>query len=367
VVFFIPMQRIFLDNNATTLLDSRVKEVMLTELDLTPSNPSSIHSLGRAARGRLIRAREGIASYLNIAPQEMVFTSGGTEALNLAILGIGGKGTILSSEIEHAAVYETLKRTHRPISYLPVDRTGHVRLENVKKNLELGADLIVLGGANSETGVKNPIDAIAELALHYQVPFIVDGVALLGKESFTIPEGVTAMAFSGHKLHGPQGSGFLYVKKKTPLSPLLTGGGQEFSRRSGTENLAAIIGLAKAVELLEDELPQARLRMEKLRTLLEEGLKEIARVNGSGPRICNTTNLFFSDRDAEGLLIQLDQKGIAVSMGSACSSGAIEPSRVLIKMGLSSAEARASLRFSLSRFTTEEEIQTTVKTIRSLS
>lgn len=358
------MQKIFLDNNGTTQIDPRVVAAMLAELEAGPANPSSIHSFGRAAHQRLSHARQQIASYLGTKPGELIFTSSGTEALNLAILGIKAKGQIITTQIEHAAVFETIKRMGNPIAYLPIGREGHVKLADVKAALTPNTSLIVLGAVNSETGVKNPIEEIAEIAERMGIPFIVDGVAWLGKEPVVIPKGVSAMAFSGHKIHGPKGIGLLFVRKGCKLDPLLTGGGQEAMRRAGTENLPGIIGFAKAIELLEVELPESMVRMAELRDQLERGLGQVI-VNGAGPRICNTSSITFPGVDGEALLIQLDLQGIMASMGSACSSGSLEPSRVLLNMGLSSREALSTLRFSLSRFTTEQEVSKTLSALRS--
>lgn len=209
------------------------------------------------------------------------------------------------------------------------------------------------------------MDKIAEIAARKNIAFIVDGVGLLGKEFFSIPEGVSAIGFSGHKIHGPKGTGLILVRPSFKLKPLLIGGGQEFSKRAGTENLAGIAGLAEAVRLLRSELPDASIRMGNLRDYLEKKLVELcgARVNGLGPRVCNTTNLYFPHIDGESLLIQLDMAGVAASHGSACSSGSLEPSRILTSMGIPKKEAKSSIRFSLSRFTTKEEIDHTIEIV----
>ncbi len=358
------MTKIFLDNNGTTKLDPRVIEAMLAEIEAGPSNPSSTHSFGRAAHLRLSKAREKIAEYLGAEPSELIFTSSGTEALNLAIFGLRPEGHIITSKIEHAAVYHTVEELQNPVTFLPVGAEGHIQLQDLEEAIGPDTSLIVLTAVNSETGVKNPIDEIAAIAQRSSIPFVVDGVALLGKEPFSIPSGVTAMAFSSHKIHGPKGVGLLYLRKGCNIHPMLIGGGQEHMRRAGTENLPGIIGFAKAVELLHSELPEATERMELLRNLLENGLKGV-RINGTGPRVCNTSSITFPELDGEALLIQLDQMGIAASMGSACSSGALEPSRVLLEMGLSREDALSTLRFSLSRFTTQEEIEEVIKNVKS--
>jgi cysteine desulfurase len=226
--------------------------------------------------------------------------------------------------------------------------------------------LIVLMAVNNETGVKSDIEAIAAIAEESNVPFVVDGVALLGKEPFTIPSGVSAVAFSGHKLHAPKGSGMVFIRKRVKCTPLLFGGAQEFQRRAGTENLAAILGLAEAIRLLEVELPSATKRMQALRDRLEEGIISSisdVTINGEAPRVVNTSNLSFEGVDGESLLMSLDLNGVAVSHGSACSSGSLEPSRILLNMGIPRARARSSIRFSLSRFTTRDEIERCIEIV----
>ncbi|NGX38606.1 MAG: Cysteine desulfurase NifS [Chlamydiae bacterium] len=358
------MSRIFLDSNATTELDSRVVEVMLQELEAGPSNPSSIHYFGRAARQRLNNARGTIARCLGVGSGELIFTSSGTEALNLAILGQRPKGHIITSKIDHAAVYKTIEGLGLPVTYLPVGKEGYVRVEDLENAIGPDTCMIVLSGVNSETGVKNPVEEIAAVAQREGIPLVIDAVAWLGKEKFSIPDGVSAMTFSGHKIHGPKGVGLLFLRKGFRIEPLMIGGGQEALRRGGTENLPGIIGLAKAIELLEEELPAAAVKMAALRNQFEQGLQGVI-INGTGPRVCNTSSVTFPGIDGEALLIQLDLQGIAASMGSACSAGALEPSKVLLNMGLTRKEAMSTIRFSLSRFTTAEEIQETLELFKS--
>ncbi|NGX26676.1 MAG: Cysteine desulfurase NifS [Chlamydiae bacterium] len=356
------MQKFFLDNNGTTQLDPLVVKAMLAELEMGPANPSSVHSFGRAAHMRLAKAREGIAQCLGVQPSELIFTSSGTESLNLAILGLRPKGHIITSKIEHVAVYNTIAELPNPITYLPVGKEGHIQISDLEAAIGPDTSLIALSAVNNETGVKNPMQEIAAVAERYGIPFVVDGVALLGKEIFTIPSGVSAMAFSAHKVHGPKGVGLLYVKKGCKMHPMLIGGGQESSRRAGTENLSGIIGFAKAIELLNGDSIR---HMERMRDLLERGLEGV-QINGIGPRICNTSSITFPGMDGETLLIQLDQMGIAASMGSACSAGALEPSRVLLEMGLSRKETLSTLRFSVSCFTTQEEIEAVLEYVRKV-
>lgn len=359
------MPRIYLDNNASTALDPRVLNAIVDELHQCEGNPSSTHSHGKRCRQRLEQARSLVAAFLGVKPQELVFTSSGTEGANLAIRGLiqdNVSGHIITSGSEHSCVYQVVKDLEKrgcQVSYLPTGMWGSVREEDVKMALRPDTKLITLMAVNNETGVKTDIEAIAPLAYKSGVPFVVDGVALLGKEPFSIPEGVTAMFFSGHKLHAPKGVGLLFCRQKAKLRPLFIGGEQEFNRRAGSENLPGIIGFAKAIEILNAEGEQASLHMRKMRDRLEEGLKASLDgiwINGDGPRVVNTTNISFDGVDGELLLMRLDQEGVSVSHGSACSSGALEPSRVLLDMGLPMARARSAIRFSVSRFTTESEI-----------
>lgn len=368
------MKRIFLDNNATTALDPRVLEVVTAELEAPPSNPASLHSFGKEAKKRLFQARSLIADTLGVSREEVIFTSGGTESMNLLIRGTleGFSGHVISSKIEHACVFEALKgQKHLAVSWLPVRAKGCVEVQDLLAAIGTETKLIVLSAANSETGVKNPIEEIAKIAEERKIPFIVDGVALLGKELFTIPKGVSGIGFSGHKIHAPKGTGFIVVRPSLQLQPLFFGGGQEFGLRSGTENLPGIVGLAKAVSLLQEELPHASEHMRCLRDAFETALeKEIPGLKVHGARdlrISNTSNLSFPGMGGEDLLISLDLAGIAVSHGSACASGSLEPSRVLTEMGIGYEESRSAIRFSLSRMTTQEEITRTIHEIIQIS
>lgn len=359
---------IYLDNNATTTLDPLVIEAVLKELSTIPGNPSSIHSCGRTARSRLQKYRDRIAHSLKVQPQEILFTSGGTESMNLLIRGLFEKGHIISSNIEHACVYNTLlslQKKGAALSLLPAGLLGAVLPEQVESAIRPDTTLIVLSAVNSETGVKADIQSLGALALKYHIPLIIDGVAWLGKEIFSIPEGITGIGFSGHKLHAPKGVGCVYLRTSSKLSPFMTGAHQEYGLRPGTENLPGIAGLAQAIELLPSYLPQATERMKQLRNRLETGLFP-ATVNGTGERICNVTNLSFPDNLGEDLLVALDEAGIAVSHGSACASGALEPSRILTQMGVPFYSARSAIRFSLSRYTTSEEIEKTLATVEHI-
>lgn len=361
---------VYLDNNATTPIDPRVLEAILEEYSYAPANPSSIHERGRAAHIRLTQARHQIASIFSVQEEEITFTSGATESLNTLIHGLFRGGHLITSSIEHAAVLQAVQQLEKKgcnATYLGPASWGAVDPEELQKAIQSNTSLIVLGAANSETGVKNPVKELAEIAKTHAIPFILDGVGLFGKEPFQIPSGISALALSAHKIHGPQGIGLLWAKPT--FSPLLVGGGQEKGRRAGTENLPAIVGFAKAVLLLEEELPFAMLHMSRLRDELETALLEEfpnLLINGVGLRVPNTSNIAFPDIDGELLLMQLDQAGIAVSLGSACASGAIEPSHVLRAMNVPMHLARSSLRFSLSRMTTKQEIESCIEAVKKI-
>jgi len=366
------MKRIYLDNNASTGVDPRVLSAMMDDLSGIPGNPSSVHHFGQEARKSLAQARQTISESLHVKPNELVFTSGGTEALNMILRGfwaVHPKCHIVTSNIEHSSVYHTLQSLEKKgasVTYLPAGLWGAIRIEQLA---DLRPHLIVLGSVNNETGVKTDIEAIARFAYEANIPFVVDAVSHLGKEVLKIPLGISAMAFSGHKFHAPKGIGLAFIRSSLKIEPQLTGGDQEHSKRAGTENLAGILGLAKAIELLKTELPSATARMQQLRDRLIEGLMEKCGnivVHGQGPRICNTANISFPNAEGESLLMKLDLAGISASHGSACSSGALEPSRILLNMGIPPSVARTSLRFSLSRFTTAEEIETVIEIVPKL-
>lgn len=364
--------QIYLDNNATTALDPRVFEVLIEHLKQFEGNPSSIHASGKNARAKLIQARDSIAAFLGVRSNEIFFTSSATEALNSLIRGIVAErkeNHIITSTVEHAAVYSTIKFLEKEgcqVSYLSPEKYGAVTPEAIRQAITPKTSLIAIMAVNNETGVKTDIEAIASIAYQAKISLVVDGVALLGKEPFKIYPGISAFCFSGHKIHAPKGIAFSFVRNKLKFKPLILGGEQEYGLRGGTENLPGIIALAKAISLIPEEISEANLRMSFLRDKLETSIMSAASfvlVNGEGPRISNVTNLAFPGLDAEVLLTYLDQKGISVSHGSACSSGALEPSRVLLNMGISPKIARTSIRFSLSRMTTEKEIDAAINII----
>ena len=370
---------IYLDNNATTPLAQESLEALIKEHTEPVGNPSSIHCFGQAAKQRLEDYRDIIASYLAVPSDQIIFTSGGTESMNLLTHGMLENKLnthVITSDVEHSCIYKDLtmlqkRGTH--VSFLQAGLHGSIQPDQIKKAILPSTRMIILSAVNSETGVKTDIDAIAQIAKKNDIAFIVDAVALLGKETFSIPRGVSAMGFSGHKLHAPKGIGCVFVRPELDLYPFITGGNQEFNRRSGTQNLSGIAAMAAAVECLYEHLPSATEKMTELRNRLEAYLIEQAApviINGFGKRICNTSNLCFPGIQGEDLIIALDMKGVAVSHGSACSSGALEPSRILLNMGISHPFARSSIRISLSRMTTEEEIKSAssliAKTIKDL-
>ncbi len=371
-------QKIYLDNNATTSID---KEVLDQIINLTlPLNPSSAHFYGRKAKGLLEDAREKIASYLKVKADNLVFTSGGTESSNLGIRALlenpskpQEKAHIIASDIDHSCVYNTLKHLEKKgfeISYIKVGKYGAIKPDQILPLIKENTKLIATSFVNAETGVKTDIDKIAKIAREKDIFLFVDAVALLGKEEFVIPKGVTSMGFSSHKLHGPQGVGMCYFKEGIKTSPLFFGGPQEFEKRPGTQNLRGIVGFAKAFELLKKYLPKATETMQKLRdhfeTTLKSELKDVF-INGEGPRVCNTSNICFKGVDAESLLILLDRGGVLASHGSACASGSMELSRVLLNMGIDPKDVRSSVRFSICRNTTLEEIEKALKIIISVA
>lgn len=365
--------RIYLDHNATTPVDCRVLQAVVETLKKELGNPSSVHAAGREARQLIEKSRERIARFFGVSPREIIFTSGGTEAAHLLLCGVmtrEPKGHLITSNVEHACVYHTaqlLEKRGYEVTFLPAGRWGAVQPEAVAAAIRPATRLITLMGVNNETGVKTDWRAVAQIAQDARIPFVLDGVALLGKEPFSLPIGVSGAFFSAHKIHGPKGVGVCVCRQTLKLAPLWQGGGQEGGRRAGTENIAGIVGLAEAITILENEQNAFTNHMNALRHRLEEGLfgqLPGVTVNGEGPRISNTVNLSFEGVDGEVLLMQLDaMEGIMVSHGSACSAGALEPSRVLLNMGIS---GRSSIRFSVGRTTTEQEVDTVIAAVTKI-
>src|SRR5215469_971394 len=360
------MQRVYLDNNATTPVLPEVFEAMLPYFRERFGNASSIHHQGQATRAAVEDARQSVGVLLGSNAAEIVFTSGGTESDNLAISGLVAPGDhVITSAIEHHAVLHAIRHLEEigcEVTVLPVDGRGLVDPKDVKRSLRSDTKLISVMMANNETGVLQPVEEIGRMANEAEVLFHTDAVQAAGKVPIDVKRiGCDALTISGHKIHAAQGIGALYVKKGTKLQPLFYGGRHERSRRAGTENVPGIVGLGKAAQLAKQGVDRGEDRaISALRDRFERGILtqvEEAGVNGHGaPRVPNTTNIHFDHIEGESLVIALDLKGLAVSTGAACSSGAIEPSHVLIAMGLPVDQARASIRFSLGRQTTGSEI-----------
>ena len=361
------MRRVYLDNNATTPVLPEVFEAMRPYFAEHFGNASSIHHHGQETRAAVERARESVAALLGCRASEIVFTSGGTEGDNLAISGLARAGDhIISSTIEHHAVLNSCKHLEAlgcEVTYVPVDGRGLVDPDDVRRALRPNTKLITIMMANNETGVLQPVEAIGKIAAEADVYFHTDAVQAAGKVPIEVKRiGCDLLSISGHKLHAPQGVGALYVGKGTILQPMFYGGSHERSRRAGTENVPGIIGLGKAAELAKEALERGDIaQMSAMRDHIEQTILsevEATGVNGEGaPRVPNTTNIHFDYIEGEALVIALDLKGLAVSTGAACSSGAIEPSHVLTAMGLPPEIARASLRFSLGKQNTEDDVQ----------
>jgi cysteine desulfurase len=360
------MHRIYLDNNATTPVLPQVFEAMRPYFGDQFGNASSIHHHGQQTRAAIEDARESVAALLGCRASEVVFTSGGTEADNLAIAGlIGASDHVITSSIEHHAVLLACKHLEEigcEVTVLPVDGRSLVDPADVRRALRPNTKLISVMMANNETGVLQPVEEIGRIAAEAGVCFHTDAVQAAGKVPIDVKQiGCHALSISGHKIHAPQGVGALYVRKGTRLQPLFYGGRHERSRRAGTENVPGIVGLGKAAQLAKAAFDRGDdKKMSAMRDRLQQGILaqvEEAGVNGEGAaRVPNTSNIHFDHIDGEAMVIALDLKGVAVSTGAACSSGAIEASHVLVAMGLRNDQARASIRFSMGKQTVAEDI-----------
>ena len=358
---------IYLDNNATTQVDPAVFEAMMPWLREEYGNPSSAYSLGKRAAAALDTAREQVASLIHGAPDELVFTSCGSESINSAILSAASidpdKTHIITSAVEHSATIklcEHLARRGYEITWLPVDELGRLDIERLESAIRPDTALVTLLWANNETGVLFPIEEVARLTKARKVALHIDAVQGVGKLALNVGElGVQFLSVSGHKLHCPKGVGALYIHKRTRFTPWLRGS-QESARRGGTQNVSSIVALGKAAEIAGAQLGADPGRTKRLRDRFEESiLKSVAgaEVNGEREhRLPNTTNIAFEGIESEGALMLLDERGICCSAGSACTSGSVHPSHVLKAMGFSNYRARSSLRFSFGRFNTEEEV-----------
>jgi cysteine desulfurase len=371
--------RIYLDHNATTPVDSTVVDTVSNVLRDCYGNASSVHTFGQSAKALLDDARASVAALLGAQPAEIVFTGGGTESDNLAIRGAAGVSSpngrrhLIASTIEHEAVLNTIKDLTRhgwTATYLPVGASGIVNPSDLETAITDQTALVSVMHANNEIGTLQPITELASIAHTHGALFHTDAVQTAGKYRIITSElGVDLLSISGHKFNGPKGVGALWVRRGTRLTSSLTGGRQERNRRAGTENVAGIAGLGVAAQVAVDKLNGETSRLGRLRDRLEsEILCNVsgAELNGTGQRVSNTTNISFDGIEAEALLIALDLEGIAVSTGSACSSGTLEPSHVLRAMGFSPQRAQSSIRFSLGLGNTEEHVTRVVDSLPSI-
>ncbi|NLG87381.1 MAG: cysteine desulfurase NifS [Firmicutes bacterium] len=363
------MRRVYLDHAATTAVHPQVLQTMLPYLQDQFGNPSSIYSWGREAKAAIENARAQVAALINADPAEIIFTGSGTEADNTALVGVasalGHKGRhIITSKIEHHAILHTaedLEQKGFQVTYLPVDGDGLVDPEDLKKALTPETILVSIMFANNEIGTIEPIGQLAQIAKEHGVLFHTDAVQAVGNVPVDVKElGVDLLSLSGHKIYAPKGVGALYVRRGTKIKPFIHGGAQERKFRAGTENVPGIVGLGKAAELARLELPERRAHLIELRDYLIEGvLGSIDHVRLNGHRTCRlpgNANFSFEFVEGESLLLSLDLAGIAASSGSACTSGSLEPSHVLLAIGLPHEIAHGSLRLTLGRENTKEDI-----------
>ena len=363
------MRRVYLDHNATTPVHPEVLETMLPFYKEKFGNASSIHSFGREAKAALEEAREKVANFLGTSPQEIYFTSGGTEADNLAVKGVAfanrKKGNhLITSSIEHHAVIESCKFLEREgfeTTYLPVDRSGLVNPEELKKAIKKETILVSIMFANNETGIIEPIEELAKIAKENEVYFHTDAVQAVGKIPIDVNKSnIDMLSLSAHKIYGPKGVGTLYIRKGIRITPWTHGGHHEKNRRAGTENVAGIVGLAKTLEIAQRDMEE---QTKNLKTLTESFYKKITDkivdvvLNGDFERrIPNTLNISFKGVEGESIILSLDMQGVAVASGSACTSGSLEPSHVLSAMGVPPEIAQGSLRFSFGRENSMEDV-----------
>lgn len=367
----------YLDYNSTTPIDPRVLDAMLPFLKDNFANPSSTHHFGQSINEKVKQAREQIADFINAEPNELIFTSGATEAINIAIKGVAesysNKGKhIITVSTEHKAILDTCKDLERKgfeVTYLSVSQNGLIDLAELQKAIRTDTILVSVMYVNNETGVIQPIKEIAKLAHEKGALFMTDATQAVGKIELDVNDlGIDLLCFSGHKMYAPKGIGALYIRNKIKLSPQIHGGGHEQGLRSGTLNVPGIIALAKACELASQEMTQNQNTISALRDGLEAELLKLPNTSlnsVSQNRIYNTANICFKGQDANVLIGRM--KNIAVSNGSACSSAVIEPSHVLKAMGLSDDEAFASLRFSLGKYNSIKDIETVISKIKELT
>lgn len=370
------MKSIYFDNAATTRLDDEVLQEMLPYLKENYGNASSIYKLGRESRKAVEESRERIAKVLNCKPNEIYFTAGGSESDNTAIKGIAKsnkkKGNhIITSKIEHPAVLETCKQLEKEgfeITYISVDENGIVDLEELKKSIKPTTILITIMFANNEIGTIQPIEEIGKIAKENNIYFHTDSVQAVGNVKIDVQKlNIDSLSLSGHKFYGPKGIGALYVKTGVKFEKFIDGGHQERNKRAGTENVAGIVGIGKAIELTYENLDEHNKKIKELRDYYVEQVKEkipYIKINGDmEKRLPGNSNISFRFIEGEGLLLNLDLKGICASSGSACTSGSLDPSHVLLAIGLPHEIAHGSLRISIGKYNTKEEIDYLVENL----
>jgi cysteine desulfurase len=367
------MKTVYFDNNATTKVAEEVFEEMKPFFCQLYGNPSSMHMFGGQMGRKIRRAREQVAGLLGCDPSEIIFTSGGTESDNAAIKGVlaalPNKRKVITTKVEHPAVLTVcrdLESRGCTVVELPVNKQGQIDLGQLEDQIDDETAVVTIMYANNETGVVFPIKKIAELAADEGVVFHSDAVQAVGKIPLNLSKSrIDLLSLSAHKLHGPKGVGVLYVRKGTRLSPFMLGGHQEAGRRAGTENVPGIIGLGRACELAAKNMEEENRRVKYLRDKLENAILQIcpgSSLNGDkNNRLPNTSNISFEYIEGEAILLMLDKFGICASSGSACTSGSLEPSHVLRAMGVPFTAAHGSIRFSLSRYNTEEEVDYTIQ------
>lgn len=372
------MEPIYLDNNATTRVAPEVFEAMTPYLREAYGNASSVHRIGARAASALKTAREQAAAFLRCRESEVIFTSCATESNNAAIRGVldaaPGRRHIVTTAVEHPSVLELCRHLEDDgyrVTYLGVDGRGALDIDALGEAITDETALVSVMWANNETGVLFPIDDVVALVRERGIPLHVDAVQMPGKVAFDLSKTeVDLLSLSGHKFHAPKGVGLLFVRRGTRLRPFLIGGGQEKGRRSGTENIPYIVGLGKAMELASDYVASGAKELKRLRDRLEARIvKDIpcAIVNGAGsPRLPNTSNISFDGIEGEAALLLMDEIGLCASSGSACTTGAVEPSHVLKAMGVSTSRAHGAIRFSLSRYTTEWEIDAVLERLPAI-
>jgi len=367
-------RKVYLDHNASTPVHPEVVEAMLPYFSEHFGNPSSVHGFGREAREGLETAREQVAHFLRVGKEEIVFTSGGTESDNMAIKGIAHarrRGHIITSQIEHHAVLracENLEENGFEVTYLPVDGYGMVDPEDVRRAIRPDTILVTLMHANSEAGTIQPMREIGRITREMEIPLHVDGVQTVGKVPIDVDAfGIDLLSFSGHKIYGPKGVGGLYIRRGTKMVSVQHGGEHERSRRAGTENVAGIVGLGEALEIRAREMTAEGVRLSALRDRLGDEVRARipeVRLNGHPTeRLPGTCNLCFRGVESESIVLGLDLKGIGVSAGSACTSGNVEPSYVLVAMGVPVEWAMGAVRSSLGHGTSGEDIDYVVESI----